>query len=118
MHIQEPDLETIRASRVQNGRILHDYASSVIAPILTQQPFGSRSVRRLRRALANGGRWLEPSTRSELAALVHARRYLTEVCDFRDRLADMSACNRRDISALAQDLQRWCTDAEGSPSVY
>ncbi|HEV2622949.1 MAG TPA: fatty acid desaturase [Frateuria sp.] len=113
-HIQEPDVETIRALRVQHGRILHDYASSVIAPILAQQRFGARSVRRLRRALANGGRWLDPSTRSELAALVHARRYLTEVCDFRDRLADMTARNRRDISPLAQDLRRWCTDAESS----
>lgn len=113
-HIEEPDLETIRALRVQHGRILHDYVSSVIAPILAQQPMGRRSVRRLRRALANGGRWLEPSARSEVAALVRARRYLSDVCVFRDRLADLTGRDRRDMSAVAQDLRRWCADAESS----
>lgn len=113
-HIREPDLETLRALRVQHGRILYDYASSVITPILAQQPFGGRSVRRLRRALANGGRWQDPSTHSELAALVRERRYLTEVCDCRNRLAGMTARDRADISVLAQDLRRWCTDAETS----
>lgn len=113
-HVREPDQETIRALQVQHGRILHDYASSVITPILAQHPVGDRSMRRLRRALASGGRWLDPSTRSELAAFVRTRRYLSDVCVFRDRLIDLTARNRRDMLGVADDLRRWCADAESS----
>ena len=113
-HIQEPDEETLRALLLQHARILHDYASGVIAPVLAQRPVGRRHLRRLRRALASGGRWLDPATRSELAAVVRTRRYLSDVCDFRDRLVDLTARNRRDMSTLAEELRRWCADAEAS----
>jgi stearoyl-CoA desaturase (delta-9 desaturase) len=113
-HIQEPDQDTIRALQVQHGRILHDYATSVIAPILAQQPVAGRTLRQLRRALASGERWLDPSMLFDLAALMRTRRYLSDVCDFRDRLVDLTARNRRDRSALADDLRSWCVDAETS----
>ena len=64
--------------------------------------------------MASGGRWLDPATRSELAAVVRTRRYLSDVCDFRDRLVDLTARNRRDMSTLAEELRRWCADAEAS----
>lgn len=115
VHVQEPDEETLRALQVQHGRILHDYVASVIAPILAQQPLGSgRRLRRLRRALANGGRWLDPSMHSEFASLVRARRYLSDVCDFRARLVELTARNRQDMQARAEELRRWCADAEAS----
>ena len=115
VHIREPDENTLRALQVQHGRILHEYVRQVITPILEQHPIGGgRWPRRLRKALADGGRWLDPSMRTELAALLHARRYLLDACEFRDRLVALTALNRRDMQVRAEDLRRWCADAEAS----
>jgi len=68
--------------------------------------------RRLRRALANGGRWLDQNGKARLAAAVENRPRLQQISEYRARLAALME-QRRPESALAA-LQQWCHEAEAS----
>jgi stearoyl-CoA desaturase (delta-9 desaturase) len=74
--------------------------------------FGVMPRRRLRRALANGGRWLDKNGKARLAAIVENRPRLKQISEYRARLAALME-QRRPESALAA-LQQWCREAEAS----
>jgi stearoyl-CoA desaturase (delta-9 desaturase) len=96
-----------------------EYYRMVIKPTVREQSsaegtrhLGAMPRRRLRRALANGGRWLDKSGKKRLAAAVENRPRLKQISEYRARLAALME-QRKPESALAA-LQQWCHDAEAS----
>jgi stearoyl-CoA desaturase (delta-9 desaturase) len=69
----------------------------------------------LRRALANGGRWLDDDERRRLNAWIDTRPCLRTLCHFRAQLALLM--EQRDIEAGARGLSQWVQAATDSDIV-
>jgi stearoyl-CoA desaturase (delta-9 desaturase) len=118
-NVSLPDMLTLKALLTHRFEAMTDYYKNVIKPTVREQSdaertrrFGAMTRRRLRRALANGGRWLDKNGKSRLAAAVENRPRLQQINEYRARLAALME-QRRPESALAA-LQQWCHDAEAS----
>ncbi len=115
-----PDVETAKAVIAHRFHVMSDYFRGVTLPILRSDVAGHAGAgikdlpRRLRRALANGGRWLDEGSREKLAAFVERRPDLTTVCEFRARLAALTERNGRNADALVENLRQWCHEAEAT----
>ena len=70
--------------------------------------------RALRRALANGGRWLDGAAQTRMLEAVKQRPLLAKVCDFRARLAAVLERGNGSGEAMLANLQEWCREAEAS----
>jgi stearoyl-CoA desaturase (delta-9 desaturase) len=118
-NVSLPDMETLKALLTHRFEAMTDYYKTVIKPTVREQShaegtrrFGVMTRRRLRRALANGGRWLDQTGKARLAAAVENRPRLQQISEYRARLAALME-QRRPESALAA-LQQWCREAEAS----
>jgi stearoyl-CoA desaturase (delta-9 desaturase) len=118
-NVSLPDMETLKALLTHRFEAMTDYYKTVIKPTVREQSdaegtrhFGAMPRRRLRRALANGGRWLDQTGKARLAAIVENRPRLQQINEYRARLAALME-QRRPESALAA-LQQWCREAEAS----
>ena len=114
-----PDMETLKALLTHRFEAMTDYYKTVIKPTVREQSdaegtrrFGAMPRRRLRRALANGGRWLDVNGKARLAAVVEKRPRFQQVSEYRARLAALME-QRKPEAALAA-LQQWCHEAEVS----
>jgi stearoyl-CoA desaturase (delta-9 desaturase) len=68
--------------------------------------------RRVRRALADGGRWLDNDARENMHAALANRPALTTVCEFRARL--VALMEERGADKALKSLQQWIHEAEES----
>jgi len=114
-----PDGETIKALLSHRFHVMSDYFSGVIVPILREEAaHAGASIksmpRKLRKALANGGRWLDSHSRERLEAVVRERPLLATVCEFRARLAALTERNGRNAEAMLESVKQWCHEAESS----
>ncbi|TAN02871.1 MAG: acyl-CoA desaturase [Rhodanobacteraceae bacterium] len=118
-NVSLPDMITLKALLTHRFEAMTDYYKTVIKPTVREQSdaegtrrFGVMTRRRLRRALANGGRWLDKSGKARLATVVEDRPRLQQISEYRARLAALME-QRKPESALAA-LQQWCREAEAS----
>ncbi len=113
-NVNLPDAETLKALLTHRFQAMTDYYKLVIKPTLREEAAstGERVRRRMRRALADGGRWLDSEARSRLDAVLEKRPGLRVVVDYRARLAALIE-QRKPESALAA-LQQWIHEAEMS----
>ncbi|MGH8125352.1 MAG: DesA family fatty acid desaturase [Rhodanobacteraceae bacterium] len=118
-NVSLPDMITLKALLTHRFEAMTDYYKTVIKPTVREQSnaegtrrLGPMPRRRLRRALANGGRWLDNGGKARLATVVENRPRLKQIADYRARLAALME-QRRPESALAA-LQQWCREAEAS----
>jgi len=118
-NVSLPDMETLKALLTHRFEAMTDYYKTVIKPTVREQSheegtrrFGAMPRRRLRRALANGGRWLDKNGKARLAAAVENRPRLQQISEYRARLAALME-QRKPESAL-DALQQWCREAEAS----
>jgi stearoyl-CoA desaturase (delta-9 desaturase) len=114
-----PDAETVKAVLAHRFHVMSDYFRGVIAPTLrnevAQAGNGLKGVpRKLRRALANGGRWLDEGSRERLASFVARHPELRTVCEFRARLAGLTERNGRNAEGMLDGLKQWCHEAEAT----
>lgn len=114
-----PDMETLKALLTHRFEAMTDYYKTVIKPTVREQSheegtrwFGAMPRRRLRRALANGGRWLDKNGKARLAVALENRPRLKQISEYRARLAALME-QRKPESALVA-LQQWCREAEAS----
>ena len=112
-----PDAETLKALLTHRFQALTDYYKLVIKPTLREEASTAgervrRVPRRMRRALADGGRWLDTEGHARLAAVIEKRPTLRTVVEYRARLAALIE-QRKPESALAS-LQQWIHEAEQS----
>ena len=114
-----PDAETLKAVLTHRFQAMTDYYYEVIIPTLHREELGDagRSFqgvsRRLRRALANGGIWLDHNGSERLQAMLRRRPTLQIVCHYRDRLLALTQ-QRSSTDQALKNLQRWIADAEQS----
>ncbi len=118
-NVQLPDAETLKALVSHRFEVMTDYFRGVITPTLREEAAQAgeniKSIpRKMRRALGNGGRWLDAHSRESLAALVENRPTLRTVCDFRARLAGVLERNNGGAEAMLNNLTEWCREAEAT----
>lgn len=118
-NVKLPDTETLKAVLAHRFHVMSDYFRGVTAPTLRAEKAslddGVKALpRKLRRALANGGRWLDEASRAKLQRALRERPQLAVVCEFRARLAAMLERNGRKPEALLENLKQWCHEAEAT----
>jgi stearoyl-CoA desaturase (delta-9 desaturase) len=96
-----------------------DYFRGVITPTLREDAAQAGAKikalpRALRKALANGGRWLDERSRERLQEIVQQRPRLATVCDFRARLAAVLERGNGTGETMLKNLQDWCHEAEAT----
>ncbi|HVB83533.1 MAG TPA: fatty acid desaturase [Rhodanobacteraceae bacterium] len=116
-NVNLPDIETLRALLTHRFHAMTDYYRAVILPTLREEAaYAGDNIKavpvRLRRALADGGRWLDGEGRERLAALVERRPTLQTVCEFRARLVALT--EQRGPESALSGLQQWVREAEQS----
>ena len=114
-----PDTDTVKAVLAHGFHVMSDYFRGVIAPTLREEAShagaGIKNLpRKLRRALGNGGRWLDASSRERLMAFTDKRPQLRTVCEFRARLAALTERNGRNADGMLDGLKQWCLEAEAT----
>jgi stearoyl-CoA desaturase (delta-9 desaturase) len=70
--------------------------------------------RKLRKGLADDGRWLKPDARQQLHAWVAQRPRIRALVEHRARLAAVLEARGNDAAATLHNLQAWCAEAEAS----
>lgn len=118
-NIELPDTDTLRAVLVHRFQVMSDYFRGVIAPTLraeAQQAGDSlRSLpRRMRKALVNGGRWLDDDASQRLRAFIAQRPNLATVYEYRQRLRAVYERTGQSSDAMLESLRQWCVEAEAS----
>ena len=116
-NVHLPDAETLKAVLTHRFQAMTDYYRGVIVPTLRDEAqHAGESLkampRRMRRALADGGRWLDHEGRERLQAALAKRPTLRVVCDFRARLAELM--EQRGAEQTLKGLQQWIAEAEQS----
>ncbi len=114
-----PDTDTIKALLSHRFEVMSDYFRGVITPTLREEAAQAGAKlkalpRTLRKALANGGRWLDEHSRERLQEIVRQRPKLQVVCDFRARLAAVLERGNGTGEAMLSNLQDWCREAEAT----
>ena len=122
-NISLPDTDTLKALLTHRFQVMTDYFRGVIAPTLRDEAAHAGAAagahlkalpRTLRKALANGGRWLDDHSRERLRAAVEQRPRLATVCEFRARLASVLERGNAGADAMLASLQEWCREAEAT----
>jgi stearoyl-CoA desaturase (delta-9 desaturase) len=117
--VEAPDAETLRALLAHRAAVMTAYFRNVIKPALAEEAQHARDAaqrlgRRLRKALANDGRWLEPAQRERLAHWVRERPSMARVVEYRQRLGAIMERSGKRSEDMLHALQAWCQDAEAS----
>lgn len=118
-NIELPDTDTLRAVLVHRFQVMSDYFRGVIAPTLraeAQQAGDSLRAlpRRMRKALVNGGRWLDDDASQRLRAFIAQRPNLATVYEYRQRLRAVYERTGQSSDAMLESLRQWCVEAEAS----
>jgi len=118
-NIALPDIDTLRAILVHRFQVMSDYFRGVIMPTLrveAQQAGDSLRAlpRRLRKALVNGGRWLDDDAGQRLRAFIAQRPNLATVYAYRQRLRAVYERSGQSSEAMLEALRQWCAEAEAS----
>lgn len=118
-NIHVPDAETLKALLTIRFQAMTDYYRSVMLPALREEAArAGEGMRRLprqwRKALADGGRWLDGDARARLQAWLAERPKMATLAEFRQRLAQVLDDRSHDAQATLQKLHAWCAEAEAS----
>ncbi len=118
-NIDIPDKETMRAILVQRCNVMGNYFREVTLPAikhdLQQRNLTIRSLpKRLRRALADGGAWLEQSQQLSFNHWIAKHQMAQTLMQFRVRLDELMESRSLDLNARLDALRLWCKDAEAS----
>lgn len=116
-NVRLPDADTLKAVLTHRFQAMTDYYRGVIVPTLADEAQRAgdnvKSMpRRMRRALADGGRWLDGEGRDRLQAVLARRPTLKTVWEFRARLSALM--EQRGADQALKGLQQWISEAEAS----
>lgn len=112
-----PDSDTIKALISHRFHVMSDYFRGVIAPTLREEASATGAKlkslpRKFRRALGNGGRWLDADAREHLGQWISQRPTMAVVMDYRRRLHEV--LEDRNGESMLESLRHWCSEAEAS----
>src|SRR5688500_6367101 len=119
-NIRVPDADTMKALLAHRFQAMTDYQRNVLKPALREEAAAAGArlrallPRKLRKGLADDGRWLKPEAREELQAWVEQRPRIRTLVEYRAQLAEVLEARGQDAQATLQRLQQWCHEAEAS----
>ncbi|GAB6195472.1 DesA family fatty acid desaturase [Lysobacter xanthus] len=119
-NIEMPDGETLKALLAIRFQAMTDYYRTVTLPALREEAAaaGAKASQllpsKLRKGLADGGRWLDDDKKARLAAFLAERPKLATVAEYRARLAQVLDERSSDAKATLARLHAWCQEAEAS----
>ena len=118
-NIALPDADTLKAVMVHRYKVMTDYFRGVIVPTLREEAQAAGDnlrglPRRMRRALVNGGRWLDNDARERLGQWIAERPQLATVYEYRQRLRAIYDRSGLGAEAMLEALRQWCHEAEAS----
>lgn len=111
-NIAMPDRETLKALLAIRFQAMTDYYRKVTLPALRASE--DKLPRKLRRGLADGGRWLDDAKRARLQAWLAERPHMATLVEYRQRLQQVLDDRSHDAQASLQRLHAWCVEAEAS----
>src|SRR5690606_1896467 len=89
-----------------------DYYRKVTLPTLRASD--EKLPRKLRKGLADGGRWLDDEKRARLQAWLADRPHMATLAEYRQRLQQVLDDRSHDAQATLQKLHDWCVEAEAT----
>ncbi|MDQ3269556.1 MAG: fatty acid desaturase [Pseudomonadota bacterium] len=119
-NIAMPDGETLKALLAIRFQAMTDYYRCVTLAALREEAtqVGARArallPRKMRKGLADDGRWLDGETRARLQAWIAERPRMATVAEYRQRLAQVLDDRSHDAQATLHKLHAWCAEAEAS----
>ncbi|MEO6264500.1 MAG: fatty acid desaturase, partial [Luteimonas sp.] len=119
-NISVPDTDTLKALLAIRFQAMTDYQRDVLKPALREEASAAgarlRSLlpRKLRKGLADDGRWLKPDARQQLQSWVAQRPRIRALVEHRARLAAVLEVRSQNASDTLHSLQTWCHEAEAS----
>jgi stearoyl-CoA desaturase (delta-9 desaturase) len=119
-NIHVPDAETLKALLAVRFQAMTDFQRGVLKPALREEAAAAGArlrallPRKLRKGLADDGRWLKPDARQQLHAWVAQRPRIRALVEHRARLAAVLEARGNDAAATLHNLQAWCAEAEAS----
>jgi stearoyl-CoA desaturase (Delta-9 desaturase) len=118
-NIPMPDTDTLKALLAHRFQAMTDYQRKVLAPALREEAKAAgeklRALpRKLRKGLADDGRWLKPEAREQMQQWVSQRPRIKTLIEHRTRLAAVLESRSQNASDTLQQLQAWCREAEAS----
>jgi stearoyl-CoA desaturase (delta-9 desaturase) len=111
-NIAMPDRETLKALLAIRFQAMTDYYRKVTLPTLRASD--EKLPRKLRKGLADGGRWLDDAKRARLQAWLAARPHMATLAEYRQRLQQVLDDRSHDAQATLQKLHDWCVEAEAT----
>ena len=119
-NINVPDTDTVKALLAHRFQAMTDYQRKVLKPALREEArlagekMRALLPRKLRKGLADDGRWLSPESRAQLEQWVEQRPRIQTVIEYRARLRAVLETRGHDASERLRQLQAWCQEAEAS----
>ncbi len=119
-NINVPDGDTMKALLAHRFQAMTDYQRNVIGPALREEAGAAGAKlrallpRKLRKGLADDGRWLKPDAREQLQAWVSQRPRIRTLVEHRARLAALLEARSQNAAESLHNLQAWCHEAEAS----
>jgi stearoyl-CoA desaturase (delta-9 desaturase) len=119
-NISVPDADTLKALLAIRFQAMTDYQRDVLKPALREEAAAAGAKlrallpRRLRKGLADDGRWLEPEAQQQLQSWVAQRPKIRTLVEHRARLAAVLEARSNSAAETLHHLQAWCHDAEAS----
>ena len=118
-NIAMPDAETLKALLSHRFQAMTDYYRSVLLPQLREDAAQAGETfrawpRKLRKALADNGRWLDAPARERLQDFVQRSPRLATLVEFRARLTAVLEERQLDAATTLARLHEWCREAEAT----
>ena len=111
-NIAMPDGETLKALLAIRFQAMTDYYRKVTLPALRASD--DKLPRKLRKGLADGGRWLDDAKRARLQAWLAERPKMATLAEYRQRLQQVLDDRSHDAQTTLAKLHAWCVEAEAS----
>jgi stearoyl-CoA desaturase (delta-9 desaturase) len=119
-NIPAPDGDTLKALLAIRFQAMTDFQRDVLKPALREEArvagarLRSLLPRKLRKGLADDGRWLKPDARQQLSSWVAQRPRIRALVEHRARLAAVLEARSQNAADTLHHLQAWCHEAEAS----
>ncbi|HEX2596870.1 MAG TPA: fatty acid desaturase [Luteimonas sp.] len=119
-NVPAPDGDTLKALLAIRFQAMTDYQRDVLKPALREEArvagakLRSLLPRKLRKGLADDGRWLQPDAKQQLSTWVAQRPRIRALVEHRARLAAVLEARSQNAADTLHHLQAWCHEAEAS----
>lgn len=119
-NIPMPDMVTMKALLAHRFQAMTDYQRRVLKPALREeaaargQKVSTLLPRKLRKGLADDGRWLKPDAKAQMDAWISSSPRIQALIEHRQRLVAVLETRSHNAGDALASLQAWCREAEAS----